>query len=118
MVVALGIFVAATAWVYEAYMAQLNNTIALQRCVREIEKEKTSIGKLPQSVHCVDYWGQQLEYFVRDETYVLVSAGRDGRMDAQYGGLSPAHISSASNCFTRGGDTVFVGRRPVRYCLK
>jgi hypothetical protein len=111
-------FIAAGIWTYELYFGQLNNTIALQRCVREIEEESRATGNLPPSVHCSDYWGEQVAYFVRDGTYVLVSAGSDRQADANYRGLKPADISSTSTCLTGGGDTVFVGQRPMHYCLK
>lgn len=39
-------------WAYQIYMAQLNNAIALQRCVLEIERERRFTGRLPRSVDC------------------------------------------------------------------
>ena len=111
-------FIAASFWVYRLYMAQLNNAIALQRCVVEIEQEQRVTGHLPRSVDCIDYWGAPIAYVVRDGTYVLVSAGADRQPDANYGTVEPADIPSASTCLARGADTVFVGRHPVRYCLK
>ena len=103
---------------YQIYMAQLNNAIALQRCVLEIERERRFTGRLPRSVDCVDHWGAPIAYVVRDGTYVLVSAGADGRLEANYAALEPTDIPSASTCLTRSADTVFVGGHAVRYCLK
>jgi hypothetical protein len=110
--------IAAGFWAYQLYMAQLNNTIALQRCVLEIKQEQRVTGLLPRSVDCIDHWGAPISYVVRDGTYVLVSAGADGQPDANYRTVEPADIPSASTCLARGADTVFVGRHPVRYCLK
>jgi hypothetical protein len=110
--------IAAGVWTYKLYMAQLNNAIALQRCVREIEQEQRDTGRLPRSVNCVDHYEAPVGYVVCDGTYVLVSAGADGQPDANYSALDPADIPSASTCLARGADTVFVGRRPVRHCLK
>ncbi len=110
--------IAAGVWTYEVSMAQLNNAITLQRCVLEIEQEQRLTGRLPRAVNCIDYWGAPIAYVVRDGTYLLVSAGADGQPDVNYGAIDPANISSASTCLTRGGDTVFVGRHPVRFCLK
>jgi hypothetical protein len=105
-------------WAYQLYMAQLTNAIALQRCVLEIEREQRVTGRLPRSVDCIDYWGAPIAYVVREGSYMLVSAGADGQLDANYGSLEPADILSASTCLARGADTVFVGRQPVRHCLK
>jgi hypothetical protein len=110
--------IAAGVWTYKIYMAQLNNVIALQRCALEIEREQRNTGRLPRSVNCIDHYGGPIAYVVRDGTYVLVSAGADGQPDANYSAVDPAHIPSASTCFARGADTVFVGRHPVRCCLK
>jgi hypothetical protein len=112
------VLIAAGVWTYEVPMAQLNNAITLQRCVLEIEHEQRLTGRLPHSVTCIDYWGAPIAYVVRDGTYLLVSAGADGQPDVNYGASAPANISSASTCLTRGADTVFVGRHPVRFCLK
>jgi hypothetical protein len=114
----LAVFIAAGVWSYNLYMAQLNNTIALHRCVLEIEQEKRVTGKLPPSVDCSDYWGEQVAYFVRDGTYVLVSAGSDRQMDANYSALKPADIPKADTCLTNGADTVFVGSSAARRCSK
>jgi hypothetical protein len=111
-------FIAAGVWVYELYMGQLNNTIALQRCVLKIEQKKRETGDLPPSIHCSDYWGEEVAYFVRDETYVLVSAGSDRQMEANYAAFKPASIPKAETCLSRGADTVFVGRSAVRRCEK
>lgn len=110
--------IAASVWTYTLYMAQLNNAIALQRCVLEIEQEQRDSGRLPRSVNCVDHYDAPIAYVVRGGTYVLVSAGSDGQPDANYSAVEPADIPSASTCLARGADTVFVGRHPVRYCLK
>ena len=110
--------IAAGVWTYKLYMAQLNNAIALQRCALEIEQEQRDTGRLPRSVNCIDHYGAPTAYVVRDGTYVLVSAGADGQPDANYSAVEPADIPSASTCLARGADTVFVGRHPVRYCLK
>jgi hypothetical protein len=110
--------IAAGVWAYEVYMAQLNNAITLQRCVLKIEQEQRVTGRLPRSMNCIDYWGAPIAYVVLGGTYVLVSAGADGQADANYGAVDPADIPSASTCFARGADTVFVGQHPVRYCLK
>lgn len=118
LLVTLAPFIAAGVWIYELYMGQLNNMIALQRCVLEIEQQKRETGHLPPSVLCNDYWGQQVAYSVRDGTYVLVSAGSDREMDANYGALKPSDIPEADTCLTRGADTVFVGRSAVRSCTK
>jgi hypothetical protein len=45
--------IAAKFWVYRLYMAQLNNSIALQRCVVEVEQEQRVTGNLPRSVDCM-----------------------------------------------------------------
>jgi hypothetical protein len=111
-------FIGAGVWTYKLYIGQLNNTIALQRCVLEIEQEKRLTGRLPPSVRCRDYWGEQVAYLVRDGAYVLVGAGSDRQLDADYGALNPADILEADTCLTSGADTVFVGRAPVRCCLK
>jgi len=110
--------IAAGVWMYELSMAQLNNAIALQRCVLEIEREQRDTGRLPPSVNCMDHYGAPLTYVVGTGTYVLVSAGADGQLDANYNGVEPADIPRARTCLARGADTVFVGRHPVRYCLK
>jgi hypothetical protein len=110
--------IAAGVWTYKLYVAQLNNAIALQRCVLEIEQEQRETGRLPRSVNCVDHYEAPVAYVVHDGTYVLVSAGADGQPDANYSALDPADIPSANTCLARGADTVFVGRQPVRYCLK
>jgi hypothetical protein len=99
-------------------MEQLNNAIVLQRCAGDIERETLATGDFPRLARCSDYWGEQVGYFVRDGTFVLVSAGADRQMDARYHLLKPVDIPSASTCLSRGADTVFVGRRAVRYCLK
>ena len=110
--------IAAGVSTYRVYMAQLNNAIALQRCVLEIEQEQRDTGRLPRSVNCIDHYGAAIAYLVHDGTYVLVSAGADGHPDTNYSAVDPAHIPSASTCLARGADTVFVGRHPVRCCLK
>ena len=110
--------VAAGVWTYRLSMAQLNNAITLQRCVLEIEQEQRLTGSLPHSVNCIDYWGAPIAYVVRNGTYLLVSAGADGQPDMNYGAVDAANIPSARTCLTRGADTVFVGRQPVRACLK
>jgi hypothetical protein len=111
-------FIVAAVWIYELYVAQLNNAIALQRCVLVVESERRVTGRLPPSASCIDFWGAPIAYVVRDETYVLISAGADGQPDANYGALEPADIPTASTCLTKSADTVFVGGHPVRYCLK
>lgn len=110
--------IAAGVWIYDLYMGQLNNTIALQQCVRGIEQEKRVTGNHPPSVRCSDYWGGDVAYFVRNGTYILASAGSDRQTEMNYGAFRPADIPSAETCLTRGADTVFVGRVPVRCCLK
>lgn len=110
--------IATAVWTYNVYMAQLNNAIALQHCVREIEREQRDTGRLPRSVNCIDHYGAPIAYVVRDGTYLLVSAGAEGQPDADYSAVHPSDIPSASTCLARGADTVFVGRHPVRYCLK
>lgn len=110
--------IAAGVWTYKLYMAQLNNAIALQRCVLEIEHEQRDTGRLPRSVNCVDHYEAPVAYVVRDGTYLLVSAGPDGQPDANWSALDPADLPSASTCLARGADTVFVGRQPARACLK
>ena len=110
--------IAAGVGTYKLYMAQLNNAIALQRCALEIEREQRDTGRLPRSANCVDHYGAPIAYVVRDGTYVLVSAAADGQLDADYSAVDPAGIPSASTCLARGADTIFVGRHPVRSCLK
>jgi hypothetical protein len=110
--------IAAGIWIYELYMAQLNNALALQRCVLEIEREQRGTGRLPLSVNCMDHYGAPIAYMVRARTYVLVSAGADGQLDANYNAVEPADIPAATTCLASGAATVFVGGDPVRYCLK
>jgi hypothetical protein len=110
--------VAAGIWSYDLYMGQLNNMSALQRCVLEIEQERREKESLPVSVHCGDFWGAPVTYVVRNETYVLVSAGSDGQMEADYSSFEPADIPWKDTCLTRGADTVFVGGKAVRRCSK
>jgi len=110
--------VAASVWTYKLAMEQLNNAITLQRCVLEIEQEQRLTGSLPHSVNCIDYWGAPTAYVVRNGTYLLVSTGTDGQPDMNYEAVDSADIPSTSTCLTRGADTVFVGRHPVRSCLK
>lgn len=110
--------IAAGVWSYKLHMAQLNDAIALERCVLEIEREQRDTGRLPRSVNCFDHYGAPIAYVVRDGTYVLISAGSDGLPDASYSAVDPTDIPSASTCLSRGADTVFVGGHPVRHCLK
>ena len=118
LLVTLAAFVAAGVWVYQLYFRQLNDSLALQRCVLQIEQEKRATGSLPSSMHCSDYWGGPVTYLVRDGTYLLVSAGSDGQVEANYGSVRLSDIAAASTCSSRGADTVFVGERPVRSCFK
>ena len=111
-------FMVAGVWAYQLIYGQLNNSLALQLCAMQIEAEKRVTGSLPSSVHCFDHWGGPVAYFVRDGTYVLVSAGSDGQAEANYGSFKPSNIAAASTCLSRGADTVFVGRDAVRRCLK
>jgi hypothetical protein len=110
--------IAAGAWGYDIYMGQLNNMIALQSCVQQIEQERREKGSLPVSSDCADFWGRPVTYSVRSGTYVLVSAGSDGQMEANYGSFEPGDIPWKDTCLARGADTVFVGRNGVRCCSK
>jgi len=84
----------------------------------QIEAEKRVTGSLPSSIHCSDHWGGPVAYFVRDGTYLLLSAGSDEQTEADYGSLQLSEIAAASTCLSRGADTVFVGQHPVRFCFK
>lgn len=69
-------------WLYSVYHGQLNNTIALQRCALSVEAGRARGGGLPGTVQCLDYWGGSVSYYRHGETYVLVSGGRDQKLDA------------------------------------
>src|SRR3954462_1109171 len=84
--------IAAGVWTYQLYFGQLNDMIAVQRCALAVEEERRVTLHLPPAVQCRDYWGEPVAYFVRDGTYVLVSAGSDRQMDADYGSLAPSDI--------------------------
>jgi hypothetical protein len=116
-----GLIIVAAGWAYYSFVEQINNSILLQRCAREVASAYSHSGSLPPSIQQNDRWGRPLAYFRSDKHFLLASFGCDGKPDViDYAALltGPVPSEPKGNCLLPWRDTVFIDEKVWEGCLK